>query len=649
MSVSLSGLVSGIDVQSLVTSLSAAYQKPITLLQNQEQSYQTTLSAWGSVQSALSTLQSTVVQLQGVTQLNNRVANLSNSAAVSATVSADAPLASYSLSGIVLAQSQSVYSQDFASSTNTVVGTGTLQIQVGSGSVTSVSINNNNDTLTGIAAAINNAGAGVSAAVVYDGTGYRLTLNSDNTGSSNAFTVTASGATASLSSLSYSSGTGSSGMTLSQAAGNASVNVNGLTISSASNTVSGAIPGVTLNLLQTSGSSTLTVGNDASSFVKSVQLFVTAFNNAMDTLNQVTAYNPTSSSGASGTTSGALLGNAGIQGLRTQLLNLISGQAVGTTSGTSFTSLAAVGINLNQDGTLSLDSALLSSTLTTNYSEVASLFGQVGTSTNANVQFVAAGNSTQPGTYAINITSGASQAAVTAASAVPSGGLASSETLTITSGTTSVAVALASGSTISGIISTINDTLSQQGLSGITALNNNGSLELQTSAYGGSQSFSVVSNQAAGFGSTGIGTTLLTASGTDVAGSINGQAASGSGQTLTVTGPGPALGLQLSVSGPAVGNIGSITLSQGIYAPMNTLLTGALDTQNGFVAAATNGINTTITGINQQITQLQNNASAQTALLEQQFSAMQVQLAQLKSVGNYLNAFYNTGSSSTSG
>ena len=41
-SVSISGLVSGINVQSLITSLSAAYQKPIDLLKNQEQSYQST-------------------------------------------------------------------------------------------------------------------------------------------------------------------------------------------------------------------------------------------------------------------------------------------------------------------------------------------------------------------------------------------------------------------------------------------------------------------------------------------------------------------------------------------------------------------------------------------------------------------------------
>ena len=655
MSVSISGLVSGINVQSLISSLSAAYQQPITLLQNQEQSYQTTLSAWGSVQSALSSLQSAVTSLQSVTQVNNRTVNLSNSAAVSATVSSDAPLASYSLGNIVLAQSQSVYSQDFASAANTAVGTGTLQIQVGSGAVTSIAINNSNDTLNGIAAAINNAHAGVGAAVVYDGTGYRLTLNGNNTGTANAFTVTASGATGSLAALSYAAGSsgasGASGMTQSQAALNASVTINGLTITSSSNTVSGAIPGVSLNLLQASGSSTLTVANDTASFVTSVQAFVNAFNTAMSTLNAVTAYVPggaanSGSSGASG--SGPLIGNASIQGLRSQLLSLISGQAQGTVSGSAYTSLGTVGVNLAQDGTLQLDTGLLSQALSNNYQQVTGLFGQVGSTTNASVGFQSATTDTQPGTYAVNVLSGATQASITSSSPVPVSGLSSAEVLTLTSGGTSVAVNLASGSTIDSIVATINATLSQGGLGAITALNNNGSLELQTSAYGSAQAFSVVSNQPASSGSTGFGTTGSNATGTDVVGTVNGQTASGSGQTLTVTGPGAALGLQLTVAGQATGSLGNVTVSRGVYQAMAALLTQALNSSSGFVAAATDGLNTTIKGINQQITQLQNSAAAQTALLQQQFNAMQVQVSQLQSVGQYLSAFYNTGSNSSS-
>ncbi|MCE1161664.1 MAG: flagellar filament capping protein FliD [Thiomonas sp.] len=645
-SVSISGLVSGINVQSLITSLSAAYQQPITLLQNQEQSYQSTLSAWGSVQSSLSSLQSTVAGLQNVTSLNNRTVNLSNSSAVSGTASSNAPLGTYSLSNIVLAQTQSVYSDDFASATNTAIGTGTLQIQVGSGSVTNINIDGSNNSLNGIAAAINQSNSGVNAAVIFDGTGFRLTLTGNNTGAANAFTVSTSGATGSLANLSYSA-SASGGMTESQTARNASVSINGLSVTSATNAVSGAIPGVSLNLLQASGSTTLTVANDTSAFVTSVQSFVTAFNTTMGTLNQLTAFNGGStSSGASG--SGPLIGNAGIQTLRTQLLNLISGQGIGTTPGSAYTSLGAVGISLAQDGSLSLDTGTLGTALQSNYNAVAGLFGQVGTATNANVQYVGAGNNTQPGTYAVNVTSGATQGMFTAANAVASGGITSSETLVFGSGSTSVSVQLASGSTIDSIVATINATLSQQGLGGITAVNNNGSLEFQTSGYGSAQSFTVVSTQAASAGSTGVGTTLQTVKGTDVIGSINGQAGTGAGQQLTVTGPGAALGLQVNITGQATGSLGSVTVSQGIYQQMNAILTQALNTQSGFVSAATSGLNNTIKGINQQITQLQNSAAAQTALLQQQFNAMQTQVAQLQSVGQYLTAFFNANNNSSS-
>ena len=641
MSVSLSGLVSGVNINQLISTISASYQQPITLLQTQGQSYQTTLSAWGQLNSSLSSLQSALSGLQNVGSLNNRSVTLSNSSAASATVQANAPQGTYSLSNIILAQAQSVYSPDFSSASNTAVGTGTLEIQVGSGSVANITINSSNNTLNGIAAAINGANAGVNAAVIFDGAGYRLTLTGTNTGSGSAFTISTSGATGSLSSLSYSSGA-SGGMSRSQAAQNASFTVNGLNISSATNAVSGAIPGVSLNLLTTSGSTTLTVGTDSSAFVSAVQNFVKAFNATVGTMNQLTAYG-----GPSGQ-SGPLIGNAAVMSLRTQLLNLISGQGVGTVPNSPYASLGGVGVNLNKDGTLVLDTATLNQALSSNYSAVAGLFGQVGSTTNSNVQYVAAGSSTQAGTYAVNVTSASTQASVTASNAISASGLSSNETLTITSGSTSVAVNLTSGSSISAIVSTINSALAQQNLSGISALDKSGSLELQTSGYGSAQSFSVVSNVASGSGSTGIGTTSLTGTGTDVVGTVNGQATSGSGQQLTVTGPGNALGLQLTITGQTSGSLGAVTVSQGLYQQMSSILSAALNSQNGFIAAAADGLNQTINGINNQITQLQQSAQAQTALLTQQFQAMQAQLAQLQSVGNYLNAFFSSSSSSNS-
>ncbi|MHB1574229.1 MAG: flagellar filament capping protein FliD [Acidithiobacillus ferrooxidans] len=639
MSVSLSGLVSGINVQQLISNLSAAYQQPIKVLESQQQSYQTTLSAWGTLQSSLSSLQSSMSSLQNLSSLNNRSVSLSNNNAATATVSANAATGSYSLSNIVLAQSQSIYSQDFSSASSAAVGTGTLQIQVGSGAVTNVAIGSSNNTLDGIASAINTANAGVNAAVVYDGTGYRLTLTGTGTGASSAFSVTTSGATGSLANLSYSSG--SSGMTLSQAAQNAGVSINGLAVTSASNTISGAIPGVSLNLLQASGSTTLQVSASNSAFVGAVQSFTTAFNKTMGTINQLTAYNAQAGSG------GPLLGDASVQGLRTQLLNLISGQGVGVASGSAYNSLGSVGLGLTSSGTISLNTSTLSTALNSAFNSVAGLFGQVGSTSNANVQYVSAGSSTQAGTYALNVSQAATQATVSGSAAVPTSGIAQSESLTISSGSSSVVVSLASGSSLATIVNTINDTLQQSGVTGLTASNQNGYLEIQSNAYGSAQNFSVVSNVAAGASGTGIGTSSLAASGTDVAGTVNAETTSGVGQNLTVTGPGNALGLQLQVTGSTTGNLGTVTVSQGLYQQMNSLLTQALNSQNGFVAAAQNGIASSINGLSAQITTLQQSASNQTSLLTQQFAAMQSQLSQLQSIGQYLNAFYSTGSSSS--
>ncbi len=640
MTASLSGLVSGIDVQSLITNLSAAYQAPITILRNQQQSYQTTLSAWGTLQNSLSGLQSAMSSLQNLGNTNNRSVTLSNDNAASATVSANAPLGSYSLSNMVLAQSQSIYSGNFTSATNSV-GTGTLQIRVGSGAVQNVTIDASNDSLDGIASAINQANTGVNAAVVYDGTGYRLTLTGKGTGVNSAFSVSTSGATGSLSSLSYSSGASGS-MTLSQQAQNAGVSINGLPVTSATNTISGAIPGVTLNLLQASGSATLQVSSSNSGFVTGVQSFVSAFNKTMGTINQLTAYNAQTGSG------GPLLGDASVQSLRTQLLDMISGQGIGISSGSAYNSLGSVGLGLTSSGTISLNTGTLTTALSADFNTVAGLFGQAGSTSNANVQYLSATSATQAGTYAINVSHAATQASTSGSAAIPSGGIHQSESLTFGSGASSVVVPLSSGSTLNDIVNTINDTLQQSGMTGITASANNGYLELQSNAYGSAQSFTVKSNVAAGSGGTGIGTSLLTATGTNVAGTINGQSTSGSGQTMTVTGPGNASGLQVSITGNSTGNLGSVTLSQGLYQQMSALLSSALNTQSGFVSAAQNGITSSINGLGAQITTLQQSAANQTALLTQQFAAMQSQLSSLQSTSQYLNAFYSSNSSSSS-
>lgn len=636
MAVSVPGIISGINTTKLITELSQVYQAPITQLQSQVAQENSDLTAWGNFKSALSQLQSGLSGLSNINSLSQRSVTSSDTAVATATAGNSAVPGSYAVSVSGLAQAQSLYSTDFASPQQTQIGTGTLDIQTGSGSPVAVSITSSNDTLNGIAAAINNSAAGVKASVIYDGSGYRLSITGDKTGSASAFTVTASGATGSLSQLNYNSTT--KNMTESTSARNAVATINGIAISSSTNTLSNAIPGLTVTLSQT-GTSTLSVNQDVSGVTKAVSKFVTSFNSAMKTINQLTSYN------SSTNTAGPLLGNAEVQSIRTQLLNAISGFGIGLPLNSQYNGLGSVGISINNDGTLSLNSSKLTSALQSNFSTVAGLLGRVGTSSSSDIAYVSAGAQTRPGSYAVNVSSPATQASVTASAAVPSGGITNSETLTISSGSTSVSVALAAGSTINTIVKAINQTLTQKGETGISAINQSGTLKLYSNAYGSAQKFTVVSNQPAS-GQTGIGTSALTGQGSDVVASVNGEATQGSGQQATVTGSGPAYGLVIKLPSSSTGNLGTINLSSGLYQSLNPVLTDALNPTNGSIAAATKSINSTITSLNKRISTLQSNLQAQKQLLQTQFNQMEQTLAQLQQTGNYLSSYFGTGSAS---
>ena len=127
-------------------------------------------------------------------------------AAVDITQTGAVASGQYSINVNTLAAAQVLASSGFASS-STVVGTGTLTIKVGapsynSGSsgaysgltedvskTVSVTIDSSTPTLSGIRDAINASAAGVTAALVVDGTQTRLLLTADDSGASNAISV----------------------------------------------------------------------------------------------------------------------------------------------------------------------------------------------------------------------------------------------------------------------------------------------------------------------------------------------------------------------------------------------------------------------------------------------------------------------------
>jgi flagellar hook-associated protein 2 len=150
---------------------------------------------------------------------------------------------------------------------------------------------------------------------------------------------------------------------------------------------------------------------------------------------------------------------------------------------------------------------------------------------------------------------------------------------------------------------------------------------------------------------SGIGTTLQTPTtpGLDVAGTINGEAATGSGQLLTGSSTDPnAAGLTIQYTGAQTGAVGTLSFNQGIATEFNTLLAGMTNPTNGLIATATNGLQTEYTSLATDITHLQATMTADTTNLQNEFNNMETAIGQLQAEGKDLDALLSDTTSSSS-
>ncbi len=368
----LSGLTnSTLDVSSLVSSLvtakTAGQQQTIT---NAISSDNTMLSALGSMQSALS---SVVTALAGQTSTSGQAGSLIDGSifqSVAATLSGSgitaatttgAAAGSYSISVSQIATANQISSKAYAS--GATLGTGTLTIGVGSSSM-SITLSSSNNTLQGVANAINSASGnpGVTAAVVTGTDGQHLVLTSTQTGAAN--TVSVSGGAG------VDSGMATANFTQVTTAQDAKLTISGTSIDSASNTITNALTGVNLSLTSASvgTTQTLTVAQNTTAITSQIQSFVTAYNQWISTEKSLSSFNASASQGSQ---AGPLLGDAMLNSAVNGIASIMSSGI--TVSGTTY-DLAQIGINLNHDGTLSLDSTKLSSVLSTSPSTVSAIF-----------------------------------------------------------------------------------------------------------------------------------------------------------------------------------------------------------------------------------------------------------------------------------
>ena len=368
------GIGSGLDVNSIVTQLMALESRPLNILQQAKSGLDTKLSAIGTLQSRMSALRDASNTLTSVSLWNQTVANSANAAALKVSTSAGAAAGRYAVQVDKLASTQTLASTAF-SGPGAVIGEGSLTIELGSwtgepaptgftaksgAAPVVVTIGPDDTSLEKIRDKINQSEAGVTATLINDASGTRLSLRSKETGAENAFRITASetvddgNPATGLSAFAYTA-MAASPMTRSQTAINAEATINGIPITSASNTLEGVADGLTLTLSQVTTSEVeVNVAPDTAAIQKSIETFVSAFNDVANYIRDQTKYNPDTKVG------GTLQGDRLVVSLQAQLRAIVN---QGSEASDTFERLTDIGISFTSTGTLSINSSRLTDAL----------------------------------------------------------------------------------------------------------------------------------------------------------------------------------------------------------------------------------------------------------------------------------------------
>ncbi|WP_213806973.1 flagellar filament capping protein FliD [Granulicella sp. dw_53] len=351
----------GFDVASTVSAILSIQQGIETPWKNQLsalQSQDTVLSALGKDLATLTT------NLQALTDFSGALSQMQGSSSdtnILGLSSADATAVAGSHTVVVssLASTASEVSDAVKDATDTI--SGGITITLADGTSQEITTDDSSNTLASFAAAINSKDLGVTARIISDTSGSRLSLTSNTGGSAGTFTID--------STLSDTKTGASLGFNVGQVGADAKLNVDGIDMTSASNTITTAIPGVTFQILSANKDEPVQVviANDTGAIATAFSNFVNAYNAVVADLN---GQEGKDASGAAE----PLSGSSTLALIQNQMASaLLGGGASGAIS-----SVTQLGISVNKDGTLTLDANALSTALNSHFADVTGFLQNAG-------------------------------------------------------------------------------------------------------------------------------------------------------------------------------------------------------------------------------------------------------------------------------
>jgi flagellar hook-associated protein 2 len=379
------GSGSNLDLEALLTNLVESEKKPQQdLISGRKALADATVSAIGTLKSKLSSFRDSLAKLKDATFYTGKSATSSDATLFTVSAKTTADAGNYTVGVVNLAKANKIASAANFAAPTTTVGSGTLTIGVGGNTFNVAVTAGVNDTVTGIRDAINNASTntGVKASLLTVNNGgtsaTKLVLTSTKTGAASQISVSVADNdgnntdAAGLSQLHYAIGDLNNRFTEVNPALDAKITVDGFEVTSATNQFVDVIDGVTITAVKDAEdpldppTGELKVSEDKTAIKTAIESFVKSYNDLNTAFNAFLTYNAASETG------GGLSGDSSLLAIQRKMKQILGEPVSG--AATDFNTLAFLGIATNKDGSLTINSAKLTSAIDTRFDDVAKLF-----------------------------------------------------------------------------------------------------------------------------------------------------------------------------------------------------------------------------------------------------------------------------------
>jgi flagellar hook-associated protein 2 len=636
---SIAGVMSGFKYTDLVDAIINQARVPAARMENELsiikarktaiESYRTLL---GDLKTAAKTLRDGSA-FEGTSSTSTILTG--KSLATVATTSAATP-ATYTLKVSELARAEKLSSTGSLSSSTALGAAGSFTIN---GKAVTVSAT---DSLATIRDAINAANtgttpSGVSATIIsVSATDHRLILTSNATGAAGIALADTSGGV--LQGLGLLDGGGLvPGSAVLVDGRNASFSINDIPMTRTSNVIADAIDGVTLTLTAEDAASenSIAVGHFVDPARVAMQTFTDAYNKLATFVKaQATVTNNVTP---------ALYGDSMIRSVRSGLPTIMLETVFGAAA--DLNTAASVGLSLGRDGTLSFDSTKFDAAFKDRFAELPMLFNERRSATGADLTFISSGNNSGEGSFAVDITAVATRGSFTTSGfsgSYDAGATPDTLTFRDTKNNSTVDVVLTTGMTSSDIQTALNNAFTASGLN-LTAELVGNDIKVSHNAYGLLAGVTMTT-QGLGDGASEAWTADGSAFGTDVAGTIGGKPATGTGQLLVGNANETTVGLTALYTGAATGVAGNISLALGVGARVERMLASYTDTASGVLDTRVTTLTTRSEGLTSRVANIDERLARRRAQLLRSFVLMEQNIAALQKQSTALGSLAKSNS-----